>query len=388
MRIVWCTLQFLDYRIPVFEALSKLKNVELYLVFSAEVNSERIIEKTKQALGNKAIPLHGELSIGKASTDSFANSGFRLPYQKGLIQTIKKLNPDVMVSDGFFQWSYAPLYIRATKKIPHVMCYERTMHTERNAQGIRKKYRKFASKYIDAVCCSGKLCGDYIETFGFTENLRTYGFMVADTNKAEVTQSLSKEIELNNGMAQNVKRPIYLFVGQLIERKGVIKLVDAWQEFSKKINHKATLVIIGEGYLEDKIKEAITDSSCNIKLLGKIPYDDMLSHYKSSDIFIMPTLEDNWSLVVPEAMNAGLPVMTTIYNGCYPELVKPENGWVFDSLNQEDFVSKLIESYNSKADFLKMGKASKEILKHYNPKTAAKSIYDACNIAINAINVK
>jgi glycosyltransferase involved in cell wall biosynthesis len=45
----------------------------------------------------------------------------------------------------------------------------------------------------------------------------------------------------------------------------------------------------------------------------------------------MPTLEDNWSLVVPEAMACGKPVLCSTLNGCWPELVKDDvNGWTFD----------------------------------------------------------
>ena len=60
------------------------------------------------------------------------------------------------------------------------MCYERTTHTERNAQLIRRLYRKAVIKWIDAICCSGKLCGEYVADMGFDKEKITFGHMVAD----------------------------------------------------------------------------------------------------------------------------------------------------------------------------------------------------------------
>lgn len=60
----------------------------------------------------------------------------------------------------------------------------------------------------------------------------------------------------------------------------------------------------------------------SVHFLGKIPYQEVYKYYGIADVFVLPTLEDNWSLVVPEAMSCGLPVATSIYNGCHPELVK------------------------------------------------------------------
>lgn len=69
----------------------------------------------------------------------------------------------------------------------------------------------------------------------------------------------------------------------------------------------------------------------------------------------MPTIEDNWSLVIPEAMACGLPVATSIYNGCYPELVKKDiNGYVFDTYKQETILDAL--DYFHHVDLIEFGK--------------------------------
>lgn len=385
MRIVWSTLWFLDYRIPVFSQLANIKDVEFYLVYNKDVNPERINQKVKNALGDHSIPMTGELRLGKDTISGVANKGFRLPYQPGLIKTIKRLKPDVIVSDGFFQWTYAPLLLRATTGIPHVMCYEKTCHTERNAQTIREIYRKLVLKWIDVVCCSGQLCGEYVQQLGFNKDRITFGHMVADVDNLQTlttrtTHERIHELKQNLGLSSTV----YLYVGRMIELKGIMNLIKAWNEFTAGLVEKPSLLLVGSGEMEERIKIEIQNHKLDtVKMVGHVNYDEIADYYKVADIFILPTLEDNWSLVISEAMACRLPVITSIYNGCWPELVKESNGWVTDPLNHDAFVKTLQDSFYKMNKFKEMGDSSLEIISHFTPVTAAQSVFQSCLRAIN-----
>ena len=116
---------------------------------------------------------------------------------------------------------------------------------------------------------------------------------------------------------------------------------------------------------------------------GSVDYDDIAKYYVAADFFIMPTLEDNWSLVVPEAMACGLPVLCSEYNGCHPELIDSgKNGWVFDPLSREDTFQALKKCAENKSRLKQMGEKSKEIVSHHTPRHAAQAIFDACEIAL------
>jgi glycosyltransferase involved in cell wall biosynthesis len=383
MRIVWVTWFFLDYRIPVFEELCNLEDVEFYLLYNGDIEFGGINEKIKSALGNRVIPMTGAINLSYKFTSGVANKGFRIPYQPGLVKIILQLKPDVMVSDGFFQWTYAPLFLRATRGIPHVMCYERTSHTERNAQLIRRLYRKAVMRWIDAICCSGKLCGEYVASLGYSRERTTFGHMVGDTEqlrrKPIAEQKYYESLKSKLGLSETV----YLYVGRIHEMKGIFNMVSAWRDFISHIADKPSLLIIGSGELDHVLKSEISDHGLNtVKFIGRIDYDDIADYYHVANIFILPTLEDNWSLVVPEAMASGLPIITSIYNGCWPELVQESNGWVMDPLNHDNFVETLVESYKARAKFKKMGEASLEIIREYTPKSAAGNILETCKMAI------
>lgn len=386
MRITWVTRSFLDYRIPVFKSLDNICGHQLTVIYYKDIPPERTQNKLKAILGERAIARDVEFRIGnkpKIDNASKSNTSFRIPISPGLIKQIIETKPDVLISDGFMQWTYAALAVRAIKGIPHVMCYERTKHTERNAGKFRIWYRKFVSHWIDAIDCNGMQTKEYVkELLGWEENRLTTGHMVADT----VGMKLAVE-QIPDGVCEklrrklNIKGTMLLYVGQLIERKAVEELLDAWKEFDKK-DRNATLVYVGDGVLEEKMRLRIKNENIkDVVLTGAVDYDSIAKYYKAADCFIIATKEDNWSLVVPEAMACGLPIATSKYNGCWPELVTPDNGWVFDSLDKRDIINTFQKIIDSKDKLYKMGEFSKLIVSSHTAESAAQSIMDAIKFA-------
>ena len=120
---------------------------------------------------------------------------------------------------------------------------------------------------------------------------------------------------------------------------------------------------------------------------GGIDYSIIYKYYAISDVFIIPTLEDNWSLVVPEAMACGLPIACSIYNGCHPELVhKDNNGITFDPLDQESVTNAL--HYFHTVDLKQFGKRSIEIEKDFNPHNTALNVLRAVEYYLHGFTIK
>lgn len=377
MRITWVTRSFLDYRIPIYKEINRLCGNNLYLIYNEEIVPEHLTQIMKNELGERCIPLKGEIRlVGKKKNPvSFSNAkNIRIPIQKGLINTIKNTNPDIIITDGFFQWTYAPLVIKLfNKKVKHVMCYEGWQHTERNMQFFRIWYRKLAMKLIDSICCNGILSKKYVESLGYPSEKISLGNMAADTSFFSEKSSEITQCDIDSFRKRmNLKGTVYCFSGRLVQLKGIKELVVAWKNFS--INKNVTLFIIGDGPLKEELESYINDNNLsNIIFAGFVNYVDLPIYYKASDIFIIPTLQDNWSLVVPEAMACELPIMSSIYNGCYPELVTKENGWIFDPLDKANMESTLSNSYKNINK--EMGIKSKEIVLNFTPQIIAGNIF-------------
>jgi glycosyltransferase involved in cell wall biosynthesis len=213
----------------------------------------------------------------------------------------------------------------------------------------------------------------------------TTGFAVADTENLQSQVSMTSTA---TKMALRAKLEtsglMYLYVGQFIRRKGVRQLLEAWGRFEHASPRSGTLVLIGAGPEAEALKTMARDLALKaVRFPGWVDYDQLAAYYAAADVFVMPTLEDNWSMVVPEAMVCGLPVLTSYYNGCWPELVQPDvNGWVFDSFNTEEVARCLTMCVVHQDKLPQMGQQSKQIVSHHTPLHSARAILQACEIAL------
>jgi glycosyltransferase involved in cell wall biosynthesis len=387
MKIAWVTRSFLDYRVPVFKEMSSLEDVDFCLFYCKEAVPMRVNNKIVSLLNENQLGFDGELRFPYPNMSDIPEKyGIkRLPrifFQPKLINNLLKFQPDIIITDGFAKWTYVALYLHVFKKIPHVMCYERTAHTERNAQWYKTKYRQFVMRWIDVICCSGNLCADYVKSLGYTADKITCGHIVADTEELAITVENISQTQVDELREKyQVKGTLLLYTGQIIQRKGISELLTAWAELL--FDEPITLMLVGDGIQLKEMQEKVALLD-NVIFTGRIDYDDIPLFYKAADAFIIPTLEDNWSLVVPEAMACGLPIICSKYNGCHPELVTPENGWVFDPLDKANTSETLLSAVESKDKFVAMGQASRELITNgHTPKYAAKAIYKTCEVALN-----
>lgn len=379
MRILWISPWFGNYRVPVYACLNQLSNGNFYLICSRENTSDLVRKKLKEALGDHAVVMSGEkrMTMGNDASD-FANKSLVLKKQPGLYRAIKELNPDVVITEGFGGWAPAGIRYAVLHGKKLCMFYERTAYVERNSPKWRTMYRKIMGIPVKYFLINGHLTNEYLTNeLGFKKTPKVEGCMCADSYGlaeavshfgAKERAELKQRLDLHPGLT-------FLFVGQMVERKGIKELLQAWGQHIA--NHpQDNLIVIGKGILLDVLKEQYKDES-SIHILGGINYDLLYQYYALCDVFVMPTLEDNWCLVVPEAMACRKPVACSIYNGGHYELVKDGvNGYNFDPLQQSSIVETLNKFHH--ADLNAMGEMSVEIESNYTPDKAAQRIFDAC----------
>lgn len=379
MRILWISPWFGNYRVPVYACLNQLSNGNFYLICSQENTSDLVRKKLKEALGDHAVVMSGEkrMTMGNDASD-FANKALVLKKQPGLYKAIKRINPDVVITEGFGGWAPAGIRYAVLHGKKLCMFYERTAYVERNSPKWRTIYRKIIGIPVKHFLINGHLTNEYLTNgLGFRKTPKVEGCMCADSYGlaeavshfgAKEKAELKQRLDLHPGLT-------FLFVGQMVERKGIKELLQAWGQHIA--NHpQDNLIVIGKGILLDALKERYEGES-SIHVLGGIDYDLLYQYYALCDVFVMPTLEDNWCLVVPEAMACRKPVACSIYNGGHYELVKDGvNGYNFDPLQQNSIVETLNKFHH--ADLNTMGEMSVEIESNYTPDKAAQRIFDAC----------
>ena len=124
--------------------------------------------------------------------------------------------------------------------------------------------------------------------------------------------------------------PIFLFVGRLIEQKGVDVLLNAFAQVPN-----ASLLIAGDGPDRQKLEQQANELniSAHVYFLGFRP--DIPALMKSVDCLILPSRWEGQGLVIPEAFAAGLPVIAADFPPAFSMVKNDENGFIVPRENAE-----------------------------------------------------
>jgi glycosyltransferase involved in cell wall biosynthesis len=148
----------------------------------------------------------------------------------------------------------------------------------------------------------------------------------------------------------------FLFSGALIKRKGVDVLVDAFKRLRREVAD-VSLTLVGAGELERPLRTRLERDGATF--LGFQPWAALPSIYGQADVLVAPSRHDGWAMVVPEALAAGLPVISTAHTGAASEFIQQgTNGWIADPLNPSSLHSAMLDA--SRADLATASRAARE----------------------------
>lgn len=167
----------------------------------------------------------------------------------------------------------------------------------------------------------------------------------------------TKEFKPDKQVLSREKTFNILFVGRLIERKGLMYLLDAFNELVKKYPY-ARLEVAGGGPLFGEYEGFVKNNRLKgkVRLYGVLPHTKTHKLYKKSHVFVLPSLNEALGNVTHEAIASGLPVITT--NTGAAELVR-ENGYIIKKANSKEIYDSLEKLIKNKKIREKMSRKSR-----------------------------
>jgi len=120
------------------------------------------------------------------------------------------------------------------------------------------------------------------------------------------------------GIARNA--PLALSVGRMHEQKDQRTLLAAWSELRDRVP-EAVLALLGSGPLEGALREYAAGLRLGESLRFVTPRQDVGAAYADADVFVLSSRWEGLPYVVLEAMDAGVPVVSTDVDGI-PEAVE------------------------------------------------------------------
>ncbi|MFU0784635.1 MAG: glycosyltransferase [Thermoanaerobacterium thermosaccharolyticum] len=185
-------------------------------------------------------------------------------------------------------------------------------------------------KYVDKfICPSEKL----------TEYCKDHSYNIECINNPFDFSKLEK---FKKAIDHNTKK--YMYYGAINEEKGVFKLLEAFNKFSKNKNVK--LIIAGKANKTslDKLKLYLNNNK--IEYLGFLSYDKIIKKLEEVYSVIVPSLwMENYPNTVLEGMCTECLVLGSNRGGI-PDMLKDDKGIIFDVLDINDIVNALEKSYN------------------------------------------
>ncbi|MDG1286205.1 MAG: glycosyltransferase [Rickettsiales bacterium] len=157
-----------------------------------------------------------------------------------------------------------------------------------------------------------------------------------------------------------------LFVGRLIDCKGVDDLLHAIADLSPK--QRLPLDIVGDGPLRTELEELCTDLQLNeiVSFLGAKPSDWLQQHAPYYRALVSAFrrgrdgAQDTGPVIIKEAMAMGLPIVSTEFMGI-PNMVAPENGILVPPGNRKALGQALFQIWDKpEAELFKMGENGRE----------------------------
>ena len=164
-------------------------------------------------------------------------------------------------------------------------------------------------------------------------------------------------------------RPVILFASKLMERKRCIDLVDAYLDMKSGADgQRPYLLIVGDGSERAacgaKVRAA---GEPNGRFFGFQNQSQLPWFFDLCDLFVLPSVDEPFALIVNEVMNAGRPIVISDEVGCQPDLVTDRvNGRVFPARNIAALRAALEDLIADPGKRREMGRCSLERINHWS----------------------
>jgi glycosyltransferase involved in cell wall biosynthesis len=328
-KLVVLTNIIAPYRLPLFSVLAE--QFELLILHGGKEanrdswsNLETAVSKAKVARA-----WGWQIRLAKKVNGEVFDEKF-IHITPGLVWNLLRFRPDAIISGEMGFRSLVAVTYGALFRTPVWIWWEGTPHSERNIDFLRRLIRKAFVFRVRHWISFGDTSTDHLVHLGVKRDriLQLQNAVDEERFKAPVEPAWAIK-----------PRPVVLYVGQLIERKGVRLLLDAAASVQQN-GHDFSLLLVGSGRDKEALRQRVNVLGLrNVQFLPAQPPERMPAVYRSADLMILPTLEDVWGLVANEAILSGIPVLCSRYAGCADELFPPED--LFAPDDSHEFSQKL-----------------------------------------------
>lgn len=330
MKILFIHNIIAPYRTPLFEALSKMYDIQVLFL-------ERKDKNRKWDQKSEDMHFHHKFLENK----NYSLFGKKITINTGLEEVFNEYKPDVLVTldnpPNFLTVIYS-IYLAKKNKIPIVLwtgafdgykTFQKSSFKSKLILLAINTFRKHIYSSINLFWAYSKATKDYlVNTYHIEENKIIDGLQGYPDELIYFSEVNLKKRYDNNKL---------LFIGYLDKRKGVNLLLQVFIELLNEFPNY-TLEIIGTGDLYDKLINEHKDT-LNIKFLGYKDGVEKFDIINESKYLILPSYSDPWGWVVNEATSCKVPALVS--DSVMAKEILSDNKLIFKTGSSADLVGKL-----------------------------------------------
>jgi glycosyltransferase involved in cell wall biosynthesis len=363
VRIALITNNPPPYRIPVFERLGKMPGVHFQVIFCSKREPYR--EWDVPPLNFDHLFLRERF---------FSINDRYLHHNPDVFPALKRFQPDVIVTDGFFP---TPLYAfgyAVAKGIAHVPFTDGTDISERKLSKVHKLIRRVVYARSGAFL-SASIGGDRLfQSYGIPAERCFRSYLCIDNDAFSPEPGQAK------------KQYDFIFCGRFEQGKSPLFALQVAVETANRMKRKIKILFVGSGSLEQSLRTEAARHADHIeaRFHGYATQQELPALYRSARLFLFPTQGDVWGVVANEACAAGLPVIVSPHAGVVGELVlNGQNGFVCD-LDVGLWADRATLLLMQPDVWKSFSKCSLSLVREYTFDNAAAGFLAACRYALPA----
>lgn len=312
----------------------------------------------------------GQANLGQDYSASVSNVSPKI------IIPLLKFRPQIIFTSGFSIWTILVLLLKPLTRWRVVILYDGSSPSiDFRNSWARLLLRRSIACWADGFCANSGAAKDYLLDILNAPIAKVFGniYLVPDVTALVATHQVVDLPAPTPDLPQDANVTTFVFVGELIPRKGMRQLLQACAILNDRFpHHNYRLLAIGDGEECAELARIAQAENLNdvVTWIGWVPYERLGAYFRSADALIFPTLEDVWGMVVLEAMAFGLPVLCSQWAGAAELIVTGANGELFDPHQPEELAA-LMERFLQQPRLLdSMGENARQMTAKYTPKAA------------------
>ncbi|KAF3890929.1 MULTISPECIES: glycosyltransferase [Nostocales] len=137
------------------------------------------------------------------------------------------------------------------------------------------------------------------------------------------------------------RRPTLLFVGRITAEKNIFQLLQAYPIIANKIPD-VHLIVVGRGPQDEEFRKQAEKFKAGITVWGESYGTELLGLYARADVFVNPSITENFCTANNEALASGTPVVAAVAPSTSEQVINGHNGYLAEPNNPTDFARQVI----------------------------------------------